>query len=81
MSSIDGNATSVPPDPGLQLAPPENKGPDFNLLKKAFEDCVRDNQPFIDQCRLNYETRYCGGAQSFKGFRNRTRWWNSNGCR
>jgi hypothetical protein len=58
MSSIDGNATSVPPDPGLQLAPPENKGPDFNLLKKAFEDCVRDNQPFIDQCRLNYETRY-----------------------
>lgn len=49
MSSIDGNATSVPPDPGLQLAPPENKGPDFNLLKKAFEDCVRDNQPFIDQ--------------------------------
>jgi hypothetical protein len=58
MSSIDGNAVSIPPDPGLQLAPAENKGVDFNLLKKAFEDCVRDNQPFIDQCRLNYETRY-----------------------
>ena len=58
MSSIDGNAKSMTSDPGLQLAPAENEGPSFNLLKKAFEDCVRDNQPFIDQCRLNYETRY-----------------------
>lgn len=58
MSSIDGNAKSMTSDPGLQLAPAENEGPNFNLLKKAFEDCVRDNQPFIDQCRLNYETRY-----------------------
>jgi hypothetical protein len=58
MSSIDGNAKSMTSDPGLQLAPSENEGPNFNLLKKAFEDCVRDNQPFIDQCRLNYETRY-----------------------
>ena len=58
MSSIDSNAISVPQDPGLQLAPAENEGPNFGLLKKAFEDCVRDNQPYIDQCRLNYETRY-----------------------
>lgn len=56
MSSLQG--VSVPADPGLQLAPAENEGPNFNLLKKAFEDCVRDNQPYIDQCRLNYETRY-----------------------
>jgi hypothetical protein len=58
MSSIDSNAISVPADPGLQLAPAENEGPNFGLLKKAFEDCVRDNQPYIDQCRLNYETRF-----------------------
>ena len=58
MSSIDSISTSVPNDPGLQLAPVGDSGPDFNLLCKAFEDCVRDNQPYIDQCRINYETRY-----------------------
>ena len=58
MSSIDSVQTSVPNDPGLQLAPVGDEGPNFNLLKKAFEDCVRDNQPYIDQCRLNYQTRY-----------------------
>ena len=45
MSSIDSIQTSVPNDPGLQLAPVGDEGPNFNLLKKAFEDCVRDNQP------------------------------------
>jgi len=57
MSSIEG-VTTYPNDPGLQLAPSDDDGPDFNQLKKAFEDCVRDNQPYIDQCRLNYETRF-----------------------
>lgn len=58
MSSIDGNTVSTPLDVGLQLAPVGNEGPDFNALKYAFEDAVRNNQPYIDQCRLNYETRY-----------------------
>ena len=58
MSSIDSLQTSVPNDPGLQLAPAGDNAPDFNLLCKAFEDCVRDNQPYIDQCRQNYQTRY-----------------------
>ena len=58
MSSIDGNTVSTPLDVGLQLAPVGNDGPDFNALKYAFEDAVRNNQPYIDQCRLNYETRY-----------------------
>ena len=58
VSSIDGNNVNASGDVGLQLAPAENEGPNFNLLKKAFEDCVRDNQPYIDQCRLNYETRF-----------------------
>jgi hypothetical protein len=45
-------------DIGLRLAPVGSDGPDFNALKYAFEDAVRNNQPYIDQCRLNYETRY-----------------------
>lgn len=45
-------------DPALQLAPVGNDGPDFGLLKTAFEKTVRDAQPYVDQCRLNYETRY-----------------------
>ena len=58
MSSLEGGNSISPMDIGLQLAPAENKGPDFNALKYAFEDAVRNNQPYIDQCRLNYETRY-----------------------
>ena len=27
-------------------------------LRAAFERTVADNQPEVDQCRLNYETRY-----------------------
>lgn len=45
-------------DPGLQQAPVGDSGPDFGLLKKAFEQCVADNQPYVDQCRQNYHTRY-----------------------
>jgi hypothetical protein len=45
-------------DPGLQLAPLENEGPDFGALKVGFETCVSDNEPYREQCRQNYETRY-----------------------
>lgn len=45
-------------DPAMQLAPKEGEGPSFQLLKTAFEQTVRDSQPYVDQCRLNYETRY-----------------------
>ena len=59
MSSYTG--TNMPSaqtgDPGLQEAPLES-GPDFGVLKKAFEKCVTDNQPYTDQCRQNYYTRY-----------------------
>lgn len=47
-------------DPAFQWAPPD-EGPDadfMNALKVAFERTVSDNQPYVDQCRLNYETRY-----------------------
>lgn len=40
------------------MAPADDDGPDFGTLKKAFETCVSDLQPFVDQCRTNYETRY-----------------------
>lgn len=40
------------------MAPDDGDGPDFGTLKVAFETCVSDLQPFVDQCRQNYETRY-----------------------
>lgn len=58
MSTFDGNITNLPSDNSLQLAPVGEDGPDFNSLKVAFEKAVTDSQPYIDQCRLNYETRY-----------------------
>jgi hypothetical protein len=30
----------------------------MNVLRTAFTQTVTDCQPFVDQCRLNYETRY-----------------------
>lgn len=45
-------------DPAFQLAPSEGEGPDMTALLQAFTVTVADNQPFVDQCRLNYETRY-----------------------
>ena len=42
----------------MQLAPKEGETPVFETLKRAFEDCLSDNRPFIDQCRANYETRF-----------------------
>lgn len=60
MSSFDGtgaNGTSTN-DAGLQLAPAEGDGPDMQTLKSAYTTTLNDCQPFVDQCRLNYETRY-----------------------
>lgn len=59
MSSFTGSQNNVGgTDVGLQVAPTEGDGPDLNLLRRAFEQTVTDCQPFVDQCRLNYETRY-----------------------
>ena len=60
MSSFAGTDTEEDRrrDPGYQLAPPENSGPDMKTVLTAFQQTVTDNQPFVDQCRLNYETRY-----------------------
>lgn len=52
--TVNGQTT----DPGLQLAPPNDGAPDHGLLKKSFEDCILSNQPYRDQTRLNFETRY-----------------------
>lgn len=30
----------------------------MEILRRSFEQTVTDCQPFVDQCRLNYETRY-----------------------
>lgn len=58
MSSYVGAQTTAPADNSLQLAPVGDDGPDFNVLKAGFEKAVRDTQPFVDQCRLNFQTRY-----------------------
>lgn len=61
MSSFDGStAVSGQPasDPGLQQAPEGEAGPDHSLLKKSYEDCLLSVQPYIDQTRINFETRY-----------------------
>lgn len=59
MSSFTGTVTpNGQEDPTLQIAPTEAEGPDFGALKKGFEECIADLQPYIDQCRQNYETRY-----------------------
>lgn len=60
MSTFAGTKTEqdASGDPGNQLAPREGDGPDMLMVLAAFRDTVTDNQPFVDQCRLNYETRY-----------------------
>lgn len=58
MSTYSGNTTDASKDASLQLAPVGEKGPDINALTYAFNKCVSDNSPFIDQCRQNFETRY-----------------------
>jgi len=59
MSTFGGtNTVNTPTDPSLQEAPRGESGPEFGTLKKAFEDCINSCQPYIDQCRINYETRY-----------------------
>lgn len=59
MSSFTGtNIDEVGQDPSLQQAPKGESGPDFGALKKSFEDCVSNLQPYVDQCRENYDTRF-----------------------
>jgi len=60
MSSYNGTATATEQenDPAFQLAPAEGDGPNMGMVKSAFERTVADCQPYVDQCRLNYETRY-----------------------
>ena len=59
MSSYDGSNTDVAPtDPGLQKAPKGESGPDYPSLKRDFELCTSNLQPYVDQCRENYDTRF-----------------------
>lgn len=45
-------------DPGLQLAPAENDGPNFAELKRGFETTVANLQSFCNQTVENYNVRY-----------------------
>jgi hypothetical protein len=45
-------------DPAFQIAPAEGDGPNMGALLTAFQRTMSDAQPFIDQCRQNYETRF-----------------------
>ena len=59
MSSYTGTSVdATPTDPGLQLAPKGEAGPDYPSLKRDFELCVSNLQPYVDQCRENYDTRF-----------------------
>ena len=61
MSSFAGTSITVEQekkDPAFQLATPEGTAPDMQAVLDAFKRTMTDNQPFVDQCRLNYETRY-----------------------
>jgi hypothetical protein len=59
VSSYTGTSVdATPTDPGLQLAPKGEAGPDYPSLKRDFELCVSNLQPYVDQCRENYDTRF-----------------------
>lgn len=60
MSSFAGTSSTQDQikDPAFQLAPPDDQELDMQVLLTAWERTASDNQPYVDQCRLNYETRY-----------------------
>src|SRR5580704_6753778 len=61
MSSFTGDqmtAQQAENDPAFQIAPAEGDGPNVTALMAAFTKTMSDTQPFVDQWRLNYETRY-----------------------
>lgn len=61
MSSFTGAVASqgqAENDPAFQLAPADGEGPNVNALLTAFNRTMTDVQPFVDQCRQNYETRF-----------------------
>lgn len=67
MSSFPDNNT-VLPSSQLQLAPVGESGPDFTVLKEAFQKCATDNMPYITQTAQNYSARYAlWGGQSADG--------------
>ena len=53
-----GSSTIEERDPAFQLAPADGEGPNITALLSAYQRTMADNQPFVDQCRLNYETRF-----------------------
>lgn len=53
-----GSSTIEERDPAFQLAPADGEGPNMTALLSAYNRTMTDNQPDVDQCRLNYETRY-----------------------
>lgn len=61
MSSFTGDyatAQQAENDPAFQIAPAEGDGPNVTALMTSFNKTMADTQPFVDQCRLNYETRF-----------------------
>lgn len=60
MSSFGGTAsiTDQQGDAAFQLATPDGTGPDMEAVLEAYRRTMADNQPSVDQCRLNYESRY-----------------------
>jgi hypothetical protein len=59
VSSYDGTNTDVSPtDTGLQKAPKGESGPNYASLKRDFDLCTSNLQPYVDQCRENYDTRF-----------------------
>ena len=59
MSSYSGTQdTGTGNDISLQLAPVGDSGPNPADLSAGFEKAVRDCQSYVDQCRLNFQTRY-----------------------
>lgn len=58
MSTFTGSITNPESDPSLQLAPAPDEGPDVNALQQSFTKAVTDSRSYIDQCSLNYQTRY-----------------------
>lgn len=57
MSSYTGSITDTDVSFADQLAP-VGDAPDLDACKAAFARALIDTQPYVDQCRLNYQTRY-----------------------
>jgi hypothetical protein len=59
MASVNKvSAQQAENDPAFQIAPPDGDGPNMGALQTAFSRTMSDTQPYLDQCRQNYETRF-----------------------